>query len=256
MDNETLYPTMPDLTIWQSYLDLGFHLFPINPRSGKKPYSAEIYRLDEEEDQKYGQGFHDATNDMGNGEVGTLSWLLLQAATKGGNSDKNGKYWRGTPQIGCATGPSELFVIDLDIPQDFKGKMEDALAFQNIRKLEEQYGALPPTWTVRTPRGGQHLYFRGAGRSTAGGLGRHIDTRSIDGYTILPPSVCSVQDKKTNYHIRYGQYEEVAGLTLNDVPIAPLPEWVVDVLDKGKKKQSNVGKGSPISQPKTKPFPS
>src|SRR5713101_68631 len=162
MNNETLYPTMPDLSIWQSYLDLGFHLFPINPYSGKNPYSAEIFELPEETErrereeaeeladfnllleqgeqrkqarqkaQRFGHGMLDATDNMGTaaGEVGSLSWLLASAVGRGGYVNENGTYRRGTPQLGCATEPSGLFVIDLDVPTGYSGDVADTPAFQ------------------------------------------------------------------------------------------------------------------------------
>ena len=48
---------------------------------------------------------------------------------------------------------------------------------------------LPETYTVRTPRGGEHRYYSGQGRSTVGALGEHIDTRGIGGYVLLPGSM-------------------------------------------------------------------
>ena len=49
--------------------------------------------------------------------------------------------------------------------------------------------AFPPTYTVKTPRGGYHLYYLGSVPPTVGKLGDHIDTRGQRSYALLPPSV-------------------------------------------------------------------
>ena len=260
MNTEKLYPQLLEFDVWQDYLDLGWYLFPINPWN-KQPYETEIFELPEEEarrvrevaeeeadptldaearekvrhrDQKYGHGFLDATKRMGTpDEVGTLAWLIKCAIQKGGHGEDQGKKRPGYPQIGCACGPSGLFVIDLDVEADFKGHDGDAPSFTALSALEEQYGELPATLTVSTPRNGQHLYFRGTGKSTTSVLGTGIDTRSEGGYVILPPSIGSVKDKKKKKrHIRYGQYAPVSGLTLEEVGIAPLPDWALSLTEK------------------------
>jgi len=48
---------------------------------------------------------------------------------------------------------------------------------------------VPQTYTVRTPSGGLHLYFKGSLPGSAGKLGRGIDTRGRDGYVLVPPSI-------------------------------------------------------------------
>jgi putative DNA primase/helicase len=61
------------------------------------------------------------------------------------------QWWRSRPDfnIGVATGAvSNVFVIDID-----KGEKE-------LRELEADHGALPPTAESATPRGGRHLFFK------------------------------------------------------------------------------------------------
>ncbi len=72
----------------------------------------------------------------------------------------------------------------------------------------------PDTYTVRTPRGGFHFYFKGTGPSTSGKLAAHIDTRSIGGYVLLPPSMVN---GKTY-------------IAENNLDYAPLPPWVSEKL--------------------------
>jgi Bifunctional DNA primase/polymerase, N-terminal/AAA domain len=48
--------------------------------------------------------------------------------------------------------------------------------------------AEPSSFVVRTPRGGEHHYFRGSVRPSVGKLGTGIDTRGIGSYVLLPGS--------------------------------------------------------------------
>ena len=61
----------------------------------------------------------------------------------------------GDHNIGIATGkPSGVIVIDIDVDED-SGK--DGFAY--LREWEREHGELPQTWSVVTPRGGQHYYY-------------------------------------------------------------------------------------------------
>lgn len=110
-----------------------------------------------------------------------------------------------------ATGPSGLFVIDVD-PNglDWWGKLLERDA--EIREAVER------AYQVRTPRGGLHVYFRGEGPSTASRIADGIDTRGgihrdgkivSGGYVLLPGS------KTAN-----GAYSELPGGALNSLPAA------------------------------------
>ncbi len=77
--------------------------------------------------------------------------------------------------IGMPTGRvSGVFVLDID----------------RLEALEELGVELPDTTTVRTPRGGMHLYFRHVEGITnsPGGLPKGIDVRGEGGYVLVPPS--------------------------------------------------------------------
>lgn len=139
--------------------------------------------------------------------------------------------WSRAPyNVGLATGPSGLCVIDLDtckpgetVPADWAQKGvacgEDVLAV-----VAEQAGQELPgdTLTVRTPSGGLHLYYAAPAdaelRKTEGdrgnGLGWKIDTRAWGGYMVAPGSTID------------GRAYEV----LADREPAPLPDWLVDRL--------------------------
>jgi hypothetical protein len=98
--------------------------------------------------------------------------------------DRIEHWWRQEPEynIGIATGAlSHVFVVDVD--------SEDAEA--ELRKLEAQYGALPPTVEVITARG-RHLYFEWPGkvvRNSTGKVAPGLDIRGEGGYVLAPPSM-------------------------------------------------------------------
>lgn len=156
--------------------------------------------------------------------------------------------WPVGGNIGIACGPSGLFVLDLDVakgsgsgvgPRTGSGAGSGARAgdagFERSGGSTGGPGAgideaadgaavlrelaagrpIPDTFTVATPSGGMHLYFRAPAaprlRNTVARLGPLIDTRATGGYVVGPGSV-----------IRGRPYEIVA-----DVPIAPVPRWIV-----------------------------
>lgn len=135
------------------------------------------------------------------------------------------EWWRRHPacNLGIATGPSGLVVIDLDdghgeaAPEPWTGARggHDVLAM-----LARQAGEPGPwgTYTVVTPTGGRHLYFRAPEgrelRNTQGRLGWHIDSRAAGGFVVAATSRRDV-----------GTYRAV-----NRAPIAPLPDWLAEAL--------------------------
>jgi hypothetical protein len=94
------------------------------------------------------------------------------------------KWWTVIPaaNIGVATGrASGFFVLDID--------SLDAEA--ELRRLEEQHGALPPSIESITPRG-RHIFFRMPDvmlKNSAGKVAPGIDIRADGGYIIAPPSI-------------------------------------------------------------------
>ncbi len=89
--------------------------------------------------------------------------------------------------IGCVTGPaSGLLIIDIDVGDGKPGEEE-------LRKLEDQLGALPATPTVVTGSGGLHFYFKypdaAVIRNSANGIAPGVDVRGTNGQGVLPPSL-------------------------------------------------------------------
>lgn len=100
--------------------------------------------------------------------------------------------------IGIACGPSGLVVIDLDTakPSDTPPEQwADAAGGADVLEqlATERAIQLEHTWTVDTPSGGRHLYYRApAGRelrNTAGRIGWRIDTRAAGGFVVATGSV-------------------------------------------------------------------
>lgn len=129
--------------------------------------------------------------------------------------DRIRRAWGNLPfNVGIATGPSGLVVVDLDMPKR-KSSADTPHGVTAFRALCERAGqAVPTTRTVRTAGGGVHLYFTTPPGvrlgNTAGRLGKRIDTRAWGGYVVAPGSLTHA-----------GAYAIV-----NDMPPAPLPEWL------------------------------
>jgi len=117
--------------------------------------------------------------------------------------------------IGIATGPSRLVVLDLD-PAPDAGEPDGA---GGLAALTAARGvALAATFTVTTPRGGTHLYYRTPRgvrlRNTAGTLAPRVDTRAEGGYVVAPGTI-----------LPNGGYELV-----DDTDPPELPAWLVQAL--------------------------
>ncbi|MFF9113089.1 bifunctional DNA primase/polymerase [Streptomyces sp. NPDC014805] len=129
--------------------------------------------------------------------------------------DRIRRAWGDLPfNVGIATGPSGLVVVDLDMPKR-KSSTDTPDGVTTFTALCERAGhAVPTTRTVRTASGGVHLYFTAPPGvrlgNTAGRLGKRIDTRAWGGYVVAPGSLTPT-----------GAYAVV-----NDRPPAPLPEWL------------------------------
>lgn len=111
------------------------------------------------------------------------------------------RWWASHPRdnIGIATGPSGLVVVDLDVPKP--GDPPPPIACQHatggldvLTTLADRHGQqLEPTWSVATPSGGRHLYYQAPNgqqlRNTSGRAGWKIDSRAWGGYVVAPGSL-------------------------------------------------------------------
>ncbi|MET9239819.1 bifunctional DNA primase/polymerase [Nonomuraea sp. NPDC003709] len=150
------------------------------------------------------------------------------------DTDRIAAFWPRQPyNIGIACGPSRLVVIDLDQPKPGEHPPV-GLAQHHPQNGEHVFRLLcaehdqpypDDTFTVRTRRGGTHLYFtppeglrlrNSAGHK--GGLGWLIDTRACGGYVVGPGSHVTQPDGTGPYEIT------------RDLPPAPLPVWLAEAL--------------------------
>ncbi|MFW6722918.1 bifunctional DNA primase/polymerase [Streptomyces sp. MAR4 CNY-716] len=125
--------------------------------------------------------------------------------------------WQAAPfNVGIATGPAGLVVIDLDVTKDKNDAPTGAATFQALCERTGQ--PAPATFTLRTASGGEHRYFTAPDgprlNNTAGKLGTGIDTRAWGGYVVAAGSIV---------------HGHPYTLTDDRAP-APLPGWLAALL--------------------------
>jgi hypothetical protein len=124
-------------------------------------------------------------------------------------------WWRDRPyNVGIACGPAGLLVVDLDGPHGRARFAELAADAEPMR-----------TFTVATPSGGEHRYYRIApgvlAPSTVARLGAQIDTRGTGGYVVGPGSVRSTVHGRRHYRV------------IDRAPPAVLPNCITAPLQRG-----------------------
>ncbi|MEV7387511.1 bifunctional DNA primase/polymerase [Streptomyces sp. NPDC091215] len=176
----------------------GWHVFPLRP--GSKP-----------------PALHGEKSCARTGECAAGHRKWEQRATT--DPDRIRAAWSRAPfNVGIATGPSGLLVVDLDVPKD-KGSSDAPDGAATFAALCERAGhTVPDTYRVRTASGGEHLYFTvPAGvhlTNTAGTIGELVDTRAWGGYVVAAGSTTPT-----------GAYEALCA------PVAaPLPLWLQTIL--------------------------
>ncbi|MGW0163804.1 bifunctional DNA primase/polymerase [Streptomyces sp. NPDC003343] len=176
----------------------GWHVFPLRPATKRPALHGEA-----------------SCPRTGACTAGHLKWE--QRATT--DPDRIRATWSHGPfNVGIATGPSGLLVVDLDTPKD-KGSSDAPDGATTFGALCERAGhAVPDTYRTRTPSGGGHLYFTAPSgvrlANTAGTVADSVDTRAWGGYVVAAGSITPA-----------GRYE-----ALCDRLAAPLPEWLHTIL--------------------------
>ncbi|MEU7383949.1 bifunctional DNA primase/polymerase [Streptomyces sp. NPDC042207] len=176
----------------------GWHVFPLRP-GAKRP-------------ALHGEKTCTRTGPCAGGHV---KWE--QRATT--DPDRIRAAWSRAPfNVGIATGPSGLLVVDLDVPKD-KGSSDAPDGAATFRALCERAGhAVPTTYRTRTASGGEHLYFTAPSgvrlANTAGTVADSVDTRAWGGYVVAAGSITPA-----------GPYEALCG-----PETAALPAWLQTIL--------------------------
>lgn len=155
----------------------GWHVFPLRPNDKRPALHGE-----------------DACPGIRDCAGGHRKWE--ERATM--DPDRIRRAWSTLPfNIGIATGPSGLLVVDLDLPKrknNNKSSEGTPCGVTTFQALCERAGhAVPDTYRVRTASGGEHLYFTAPPgeqlANTAGRLGKLIDTRAWGGYVVAAGSL-------------------------------------------------------------------
>ncbi|MFF4856885.1 bifunctional DNA primase/polymerase [Streptomyces rubiginosohelvolus] len=133
--------------------------------------------------------------------------------------DRIRRAWAERPfNIGIATGPSGLLVVDLDVPKR-NSSTDTPSGVTTFTALCERAGQpVPTTYRTRTASGGHHLYFATPPGirlgNTAGTLAPLVDTRAWGGYVVAPGSTTPA-----------GRYE-----VTHPNSVVPLPGWLLTLL--------------------------
>ncbi len=106
--------------------------------------------------------------------------------------------------FGFPPGRANIAVIDLDCHDPQKN------GEKSLRELLNKHnGTLEATYTVRTPSGGLHLYFRAENLRSKNNYLPGVDIKSGGGYVVMPGSVT----EKGEYTVKC------------DLPVKDLPDW-------------------------------
>ncbi|MGC5344541.1 bifunctional DNA primase/polymerase [Streptomyces sp. DT171] len=176
----------------------GWHVFPLRPRD-KRP------------------ALHGETTCPRTGYCTTGHRKWEQRATT--DPERIRAAWStGAFNVGIATGPSGLVVVDLD-PLKAKDPEGTPDGVTSLQALCERAGQpVPATYRTRTASGGHHLYFTAPAAvrlgNSAGKLAKRIDTRAHGGYVVAAGST-----------LPHGAYE-----VADPTEPAPLPEWLYALL--------------------------
>lgn len=126
-----------------------------------------------------------------------------------------GLWWEKWPDanIGLACKPSRVVVVDIDPRND---------GDNTLVALERDQGTLPVTPTQLTGGGGLHYIYARPDVDTCRGttIPDGIDVKADGGYIVLAPS----------NHLSGRDYTWDAGRHIGDIPIAPLPTFIANIL--------------------------
>lgn len=130
---------------------------------------------------------------------------------------------------GLAYSDGYLAVLDVD--------MHGRDGHAALASWEAEHGKLPETFTVATPRGGLHLYFRTPKplRCSQSRVGEGLDILGFHGYVVAPGT----------FHEDLGKTYTVA----KDAPIAEAPQALMDVAGFYSEKELRTVEAAPTDSP-------
>lgn len=187
---------MTPLDLATHYVSQGLKVFPCRSKAEEvtDPYTGEVTTLGEKTPLT-SNGFRGATR--------------FQHIIKRWFSD-----WPDAA-VGLPTGKDAgFFVLDID------NKPGGANGFLWLAEMESEHGPLPETARVKSPNGGEHIYFKYVeGTRNRGNLGAGADIRSEGGYVVAAGSVMS--DGRA-----YRWTVDTDGIPA----IADAPSWLLDLV--------------------------
>jgi putative DNA primase/helicase len=127
--------------------------------------------------------------------------------------------------IGIWPAKKSATVLDIDVKNGKRG-------FDTLAKLEAEHGPLPATWTIQTPSGGEHRWFKGILGSGTDKLGEGLDIK-CNGYVLLPPS--AVDGKP---------YREALDSVVHGYAAAPA--WLATIAKPVERKEISAATGEPV----------
>lgn len=135
-------------------------------------------------------------------------------------------WWRKWPwaNVAILTGPpSGIIALDIDPKSNGDNSLDD---------LTDKYGPLPHTVTAITGSGGQHYLFQHLGfriKNSSSEIAPGIDIKGDRGYIIATPS----------HHISGNCYEWEASSEPGMIPIAPIPQFLLSLIQATTQKPSS-----------------
>jgi hypothetical protein len=124
-------------------------------------------------------------------------------------------WWEKYPDsnVGIATGARSFDALDIDIKPHLDGN-------DTLRDLIEQHGPLPDTLEQITGSGGRQIFFKPTSRlKNEVKFAPGLDIRTDAGLVVAPPSL----------HVSGNRYEWEASSRFDEVELAVMPEWLIDV---------------------------
>ena len=125
-------------------------------------------------------------------------------------------WWREFPtaSVGVAVDPSGIFLLDIDPRNE---------GDEGLNDLIQAHQPLPDTPIVLTGGGGRHIWFKRPeipqGFKFKPLIAPGVEVKCQQGYVVVPPSL----------HAAGRTYDWELSAHLDDIPLAPPPQWVVQL---------------------------